>query len=83
MRAAQANDIISASKTHLEALYQVRADAEAELEKAREEGRTNDIDYWQERVDEANTAIQEAAENVASALEDSLTTIAEAFDASM
>ena len=83
MRIDQSRDIISVAQTNLSAMQKIKAEAEAELEKAREEGRTNDIDYWQERLDEANTAIEESRDELVAAFENSLTAIADAFDAAM
>lgn len=71
---------MSAAQSELAAYEQIRAEAEEELARAREEGRTNDIDYWQQQLDDANTSIQEARDKLVTSFEDNLNAIADAFD---
>ena len=80
MRIQQSRDVMSAAQSELAAYEQIRAEAEQELARAREEGRTNDIDYWQQQLDDANTSIQEARDKLVTSFEDNLNAIADAFD---
>ena len=59
------------------------ANAQAELEKAQASGNKEDIEYWSKVVEEADSKVQEAAENFESNWENALQMAADAFSSSV
>jgi TP901 family phage tail tape measure protein len=72
-------DNLTASKVKMDTIQQELADAEAAREQARKQGLTEDIDLWDEQIQNIEDELWDAQEEYMSAWEDALQSASDAF----